>query len=113
MALHHDGTLKDALAYVERAIALKGPLFDCLDTRGVIYLLLEQPEKAVNDLETAVKAAPSPARLFHLAQAYMQNKEQEKAKKALQNAKTNGLPSGLHALEMPAYKKLLDDLEPQ
>ncbi len=113
MALHHDGTLKDALAYVERAIALKGPLFDCLDTRGVIYLLLNRPDKAISDLEMAVNAAPSPARLFHLAQAYMQNKEQEKAKQALQNAKTKGLPSGLHALEMPAYKKLLDDLEPQ
>ena len=112
MALHHDGALKDALAYVERAIALKGPLFDCLDTRGVIYLLLDQPEKAISDLEMSVKAAPTPAKLFHLAQAYLQNKEQEKAKQALQNAKTKGLPSGLHPLEMEAYKKLLDDLKP-
>jgi cellulose synthase operon protein C len=112
MALQHDGALKDALAYIERAIALKGPLVDFLDTRGVIYLLLDQPENAVNDLEAAVKGVPTPAKLFHLAQAYLQNKEQAKAKQALQNAKTKGLPSGLHPLEMQAYKKLLDDLEP-
>ena len=85
---------------------------DYLDTRAVIYMALGQPEKAISDLEKVVKADPTPAELFHLAQAYFQANKQEKAKEDLQAAKNKGLPHGLHKLEIPAYKKMLEDLGP-
>ena len=57
-----------------------------LDTRGVVYLGLRRQD-AIDDLEKAVAADPSPAKLFHLAQAYLGAKNKEKAK---QNWKSIG-----------------------
>jgi tetratricopeptide (TPR) repeat protein len=102
---------KDALAFINRVTGSKGPLlFDFLDTRGVIYMALNQPEMAINDLERAVKDDPAPARLFHLAQAYRQANKPEKAKEHLQAAKLKGLPLGIHDLEKPAYEKFVAEL---
>jgi cellulose synthase operon protein C len=112
MVLRNGGAAKEALAYVERAIALGGPLRSYLDTRAVIYMALGQPQKAISDLEKVVETDPSPAELFHLAQAYLQANKQQKAKEDLRAAKDKGLPKGLHSLEMSAYKKLLEDLGP-
>ena len=63
------------------------PLRSYLDTRAVIYMALGQPQKAIIDLEKVVETDPSPAELFHLAQAYLQANKQEKAKEDLQAAK--------------------------
>ncbi len=107
----------DALANVNRAIELMGPQADLLDTRGIIHLSLKQTRDAINDLEIAVKTAPSPNKLFHLAQAYFQANDKEKARQYLKEAKSRGLEdrsragSGtLHLLEQPAYQKLLIEL---
>jgi tetratricopeptide (TPR) repeat protein len=111
-----DGQGKDALEDINRAIKLVGPQPDFLDTRGVIHLGLNETLPAIRDLETAVKAAPSPSKMFHLAQAYYQNKETEKAKLLLKEAKAKGLdrirvgPGALHSLEQPAYRKLQSEL---
>lgn len=113
MVLRDGGAAREALAHVERAIALGGPLRGYLDTRAVIYMALGQPQKAISELEKMVETNPSPAELFHLAQAYHQANKQQKAKEDLQVAKDKGLPNGLHALEMSAYKKLLADLGPR
>ena len=60
---------------------------------------------------------PSPSKLFHLAQAYFQANDKEKARQFLKEARAKGLDdrtrakSGtLHLLEQPAYQKLLSDL---
>jgi hypothetical protein len=37
-------------------------------------------------------------------------KDKEKAKKSLEDAKTRGLPKGLHPLEMVAYEKVCHEL---
>jgi cellulose synthase operon protein C len=111
-----DGEGKNALDDVNRAITLGGHQPDYLDTRGVIYLSLRQTKDAIIDLENAVKADPKPSKLFHLAQAYFQDNNKEKAKQYLKEAKAKGLdrirlgPGGLHSLEQPAYQKLLSDL---
>ena len=66
----------------------------------------------MSDLTKAVTIDPAPAKLFHLAQAHLADKNKEKAKQYLDTARTKkGLtPSGLHALERPAYEKMLNDL---
>ena len=68
-----------------------GPQPDFLDTRGVIHLGLNQTKEAITDLEAAAKTAPSPSKLFHLAQAYYQINDKEKAKQFLREAKAKGL----------------------
>jgi tetratricopeptide (TPR) repeat protein len=111
------GEGKSALAEINRAIALIGPQADLLDTRAVVYLSLKQTPDAINDLQAAVKNAPSPNKFFHLAQAYFQANDKEKARLYLKEARARGLddrtrtgPGALHALEQPVYQKLLSDL---
>ena len=76
----------------------------------MIYLNAGEKERAISDLEKALKAAPSPPKYFHLAQAYLQLNENEKARKALEDGKTRGLPVGLHPLEVAAYKQVSSKL---
>ena len=106
-----DGKGREALEYINRAINLKGPLPDFLDTRGVVYLTVGDSQLAIDDLKKAVADAPSPAKYFHLAQAYLGAKERVKAKQSLEAAKiTDWEQSGLHALEKQAYQKVLIEL---
>ena len=51
-----DGKGREALEYINRAIKLKGPLPDFLDTRGVVYLTVGDSQLAIDDLEKAVAA---------------------------------------------------------
>ena len=101
---------------IDHAIKLVGPLPDYLDTRGVIYLSLKRTQDAINDLEIAVKADPSPSKLFHLTQAYLQANNKEKAKQYWKDAMDKKLdqnrfgPGGLHPLEQSAYQKVLSEL---
>ena len=100
----------DALDLINKAIRDKGEIPEYLDTRGMIYLNAGEKERAISDLERALKAAPSPPKYFHLAQAYLQLNENEKARKALEDGKTRGLPLGLHPLEVADYKQVADKL---
>ena len=101
---------------IDNAIKLVGPKPNYLDTRGVIYLGLKQTQDAIKDLEMAVEADPSPAKLFHLAQAYLQANNKEKAKHCWKDAREKKLdqlgygPGGLHPLEQSAYQKVLIEL---
>ena len=74
----------DALDLINKAIRDKGEIPEYLDTRGMIYLHVGEKQCAISDLERALKAAPSPPKYFHLAQAYLQPNENEKARKALE-----------------------------
>ena len=113
-----DNQGKNALMDVDNAIKLGGPLPNYLDTRGVVYLGLKQTQDAINDLEKAVEADPSPAKLFHLAQAYLQANNKEKARRYWKDARGKKLdqmgygPGGLHPLERSAYQKVLTELGP-
>jgi tetratricopeptide (TPR) repeat protein len=109
MALSGKG--REALPYIDRAIELKGLQPDLLDTRGVVYLKAGDSQHAIDDLEKAIAAAPSPAKYFHLAQAYLGAKNKEKAKQSLATAKIKGWEeSGLEPLEHEAYRKVLTEL---
>ena len=98
-----DNQGKDALVDVDNAIKLAGPCRDYLDTRGVIYLSLKQTQDAIKDLRSAVEADPSPAKLFHLAQAYLQANDKEKAKYYLKDAREKKLDQlGLWSRRSPS-----------
>jgi tetratricopeptide (TPR) repeat protein len=107
-----------ALVEIDRAIKLAaaGQMPDFLDTRGVVYLSLNQTKDAIKDLEMAVKADPSPVRLFHLTQAYLQADDRPKAKQSWKAAMDKKLdqirsrPDGLHPLEQSAYQKVLNEV---
>ena len=101
---------KDALENVDNAINLAGSLPDYLDTRGVIYLNLKKTQDAIKDLQSAVEADPSPPKLFHLAQAYLQANNRERATYYWKDAVEKKLPGGLHPLEQSAYQKVLGQL---
>jgi len=106
-----DGKGGEALSYIDRAIDLKGPKPDFLDTRGVVYLTAGDSQHAIDDLEKAIEVAPSPAKYFHLAQAYLGAKNKEKAKQSLAAAKIKRWEeSGLEPLEKRAYQKVLAEL---
>jgi cellulose synthase operon protein C len=101
---------KEALVDIDNAIKLVGPKPDYLDTRGVIYLNLKKTQDAIKDLQSAVEADPSPPKLFHLAQAYLQANNRERATYYWKDAVEKKLPGGLHPLEQSAYQKVLGQL---
>jgi tetratricopeptide (TPR) repeat protein len=104
------GKGKAALEYINEAITLSGPRADFFDTRGIVHLNVGDLQLAIADLEKAVALDPSAPKYFHLAQAYHEIKDKEKAKENLEKAKSKGLtPNGLHPLEQPAYDKLINE----
>jgi tetratricopeptide (TPR) repeat protein len=100
------GKGNEALDLINHAIRAKGPLAEYLDTRGMIYLGMGDPKRAVADLEAAFRASPTTPKYFHLAQAYLQLNQKDKARKVLEVGKTRGLPGGLHRLEADKYQKV-------
>lgn len=100
----------EALDLINAAVHRKGPIPEYLDTRGVIYLGDGQVQRAVTDLETALKGAASGSKYFHLAQAYWKLNEKEKARETLKLGIAQGLPVGLHPLEMAGYNRLTTEL---
>jgi tetratricopeptide (TPR) repeat protein/uncharacterized protein HemY len=100
--------LPEALSLVARAIELAGPVGSMLDSRATVYLALEQPRNALDDLEKAIKDEATPVRCFHQAQAYQQSGQRQQAAEAMKTAQKLGLkPSMLEPLERPAYQELL------
>ena len=105
--------LPEALELINKAIASRGriPVPELLDTRGVIYTKLGDTQKAIDDLNQAITLQPTAAKYLHLAQAYLRARNKPAAAEALGKARPKGTtPEGLHALEVTAYQKLLNDL---
>jgi cellulose synthase operon protein C len=100
----------EALDLINLAIRLKGPVPEYLDTRGMVYLTAGNGPRAIADLQEALKYAPNGPKYFHLAQAYLQANEMDKARKSLEAGKTRGLPRGLHPLELAAYNQVASKL---
>jgi Flp pilus assembly protein TadD len=102
---------KQALELINRAITLKGPIPELLDTRGMIYMTSGEMQRAVEDLNRASELDPTGPKLFHLAQAYLQASNRQDATQTLAKARAKGLTSDdLHPLEATAYQKVLNDL---
>ena len=100
-----------ALDLINQAINQTRPNPDLLDTRGIVYLKSGDAKHALEDLKQAVGRDPSAAKYFHLAQAYLADKQKDEAKQALHKAIAAGLtPESLHALEIRSYQEVLDAL---
>ncbi len=100
----------EAFDLIDGVIRAKGANPEYLDTRGMVRLAVGQGRLAVADLEAALKAAPSPPKYFHLAKAYLMLNDKERARRVLEVGKNRGLPSGLHRLELAAYKQMASEL---
>ena len=85
------GKPAEALPYIDDLIRRVGDDPHALDTRGVINTRLSKPAEAVADLEAAVRAEPSPSRLFHLARAYRLAGRADDARGAARRARDAGL----------------------
>ncbi|MCI0459244.1 MAG: tetratricopeptide repeat protein [Gemmataceae bacterium] len=112
LALKEEGKGEEALGLIEEAIKIAGPRGPLLDTRGVIHLTLGQVRPAIDDLKQAVAEAPTPGRLFHLAQAYLRAGQRRDAGDAWQRARNAGLAqASLDPLELSAYQQLQSVLD--
>lgn len=101
-----------ALDLINKAIALRGPMPEFLDTRAVVYLNSGESQRAVKDLEDAVAIDPSAVKYFHLAQAYLEASNKQAAKQNLEKARAMGLAKGiLHPLELDAYQQVVSALD--
>lgn len=104
---HQKRNLDEALKLINQAIELSGPLGAMLDSRATVYLAMNQPQKALADLELAVQDDPNPIRLFHLAQAHDMAGDKRAAIEALKKANAKGLtPDMLQRPELPTYALL-------
>lgn len=107
---HRSGEAKAALEHINKAVTGIGRRADLLDTRGVVYLALKEPQKALADLKEATDESPTPVRLLHLARAHHEEKDAKKARDLLRQAKEKGLQvATLHPVEQEAAKRLLDE----
>jgi tetratricopeptide (TPR) repeat protein len=78
---------EEALTYVEKAIQIAGPRAPLLDTKGTILVHDRRPGEAVAYLETAASDSNADPRYqLHLAEAYDQMGEVEKAREAIKKA---------------------------
>ncbi len=91
------------LDMINRAIHLRGPVPEFLDTRAVVYLTNGESRRAIEDLENAVAVDPTASRYFHLARAYLEAGDMEAAKRSLVRARDRGLSvADVHPLERSA-----------
>jgi tetratricopeptide (TPR) repeat protein len=110
LALQGSGKANEALELINNAIRAKPAVAEYLDTRGMIYLRMGDADRAIPDIERAFRVSPTAPKYFHLAQAYLQHNEKDRARRFLAVGKTRGLPGGLHKLEAPEYRRVAGEL---
>ncbi len=99
--------LDESLKAINRAMELAGPRGAMLDSRGTVYMAMNEPQKAIEDITAAVTDRDVPDRLFHLAQAYALAGDNAKAKATFKKALKEGLTkASLQPLEAPGFDKL-------
>src|SRR5262249_2728127 len=108
----HEGKHEEALASIDKAIELAGPQPDLLDTRAIVYLATDKPERASDDLDQAQPPTAEPAAPFRLACAHLASNNNRAAREAYKRAKDEGFTlSRLHPLERPGARKALAVLQ--
>ena len=81
------GRARDAIELVDRAIGLAGRLSALLDTKAMAFVHSGRPKEAILLLEEAAASPrPDPRFYFHLAVAYHQTGQREKASNFLEKA---------------------------
>jgi len=80
----------------------------------VVYLSLGKQKEAIQDLEKAVRDAPTPSRYFHLTRAHHLAKNAPLALAALQRANDLGLDvQQLHPIDQEVYPRIVGELQKQ
>ena len=103
--------LDEAEILINRAIAYSGAMATMLDSRAVVYLCANKPDKALADMNEALNDGKTPVRLFHQAWAYAELGRKVDASETLAMAQKAGLSeSSLDAYERPVYAKLCNEL---
>ena len=96
------------LPLINRAIQLRGPMVDLIDTRAVILLNLNKTKDAMKDLDAAYEEVASPSILFHMAQAHLRAGNVASARDKYRQAEQSGFnPSSIHPLERPGFDELM------
>jgi tetratricopeptide (TPR) repeat protein len=104
--------LDEALEKIGRAIRIAGPSSDLLDAEATVYLAMEQPEKALEDLQVAVANEATPQRLFLQARAYLLAGRKAEAVEAMKAAEAKNLSrTMLDPPQRPLYDKLRTELK--
>ena len=101
--------LDEALKLLNGAVAICGPLAEVLDSRAVVYIARQEPEKALEDLAAAVKDDGTAAQYFHQAWAYsLAGKNAEAAAAFKEAAKRQLERDNLDPREASVYVRLKD-----
>ena len=82
---------QEALKIIDDSMSVLGPISDILDTRGLVYLSMGEPAKAVQDFQNCVRKDATPSKRFHLVRALLAAGEIEAAKTAWKQALDAGL----------------------
>jgi tetratricopeptide (TPR) repeat protein len=104
------GRQQEALDLVNQALDTAAPSLDMYDTRGMIYLLMGEFDKAILDFQEALNQ-PSAGRYLHLAMALHASQQIEAAKDAVKKARELGLDvERLHPRERSAWESMSKEL---
>jgi tetratricopeptide (TPR) repeat protein len=99
--------LEDALRAADETVELLGPLSDVLDTRAVVLIAMGKPEKAVEDMELAVKVEATPSKYFHLIHAQVKAGQIEEAQRTWAIAQREGLVEDkISPLEREEFRRI-------
>jgi tetratricopeptide (TPR) repeat protein len=102
----------DALKLVNEAADILGPNSDILDTRAVVRNSRGEFQAAIEDLTDAVTDNPTPAKYFHLTEAYLGAKQPRDAVEAWEQAELLGLTrESLNRMEHEKYEDLKRQIE--
>lgn len=97
----------EGLEVIDKLIKVAGRDPECLDTRGMILMRLGRYKEAFDDLQEAVKAAPTGTRQFHLALACKKLGKHDEARKAIEEALKAGLtPATVEPIERADFEAL-------
>jgi tetratricopeptide (TPR) repeat protein len=113
LATRQGGNADEALAQVQRALDIAGPLPALLDTRALIYLVQGKNDLAIKELEDIVADNPTGVGLFRLAQAYHAVNNTLAAREQLRRALTtyNLKQTDLEPFERNKFEQLCTALD--
>lgn len=102
----------EALKNLSDALAIIGPHPDLLDTRALVYLKMNKPDQALEELFQAMDQDPSAIAQFHLACVYHNKRNRQSAMNAWEEMKQRKLTrDDIHPLEWPAYDALVQQFD--
>ena len=106
------GKGEESMPLVEEAVGILGPISDLRDTRAMVYLALNKPSQALEDLNAAIEhGGETGFKLFHKAIAELDSGDRENATESMRKAIEMGLEiNQLNILEKQQFEKLVSTL---